>query len=293
MKNFWDKNYFLCEGYKTKISKKKIIYYHVPKSGGTTISNLFLSLFEKPYRILGTQIKYDNAVSCYENFKKDFNKIKKNNYDFISGHIQCLDFFKDRTSITTIRDPIERAISHYNMLIERKLININTDIEECFLSGLIPRNPITQMFSCKNSYNEEVNFDNKKLAISNLKSVDLIISVEKIHSLINYLISTYNLPNILYQKLQMNKKNYFKKNETNINKIKKHNNFDIEIFNLLNSENIFFNFPSSNEKRFNNDYFIYSIDFKINGHNSLITQRPKYNAFVSFLEKNNFVINKV
>ena len=23
MKNFWDKNYFLCEGYKTKISKKK------------------------------------------------------------------------------------------------------------------------------------------------------------------------------------------------------------------------------------------------------------------------------
>ncbi len=74
MKNLSDKSYFLCEGYKTNISDKNIIYYHVPKTGGTTISNLLLSLFEKPYRIPGSQTKNNHSPTCFENYEKDLKK---------------------------------------------------------------------------------------------------------------------------------------------------------------------------------------------------------------------------
>ena len=293
VKNPVDKIYFLCEGYQIKKNLKNIIYYHVPKSGGTTISNLFLSLFEKPYRISGHLVKTDHFISCYENFEKNKDKIKLNNYNFICGHIQFLDFFKDRFSITTIRDPIERSISNYNMLVERRLINVEKDIEECFITGLIPNNPITQMFSSNNSNNLKINTQNKEKAILNLKTLDLIVDFNEIDKLINFIISAYDLPNILYQHLQKNKKNYFIKNEKNLQTIKNYNQHDIEIFDLLNKQNLFFNFPQMIKKRDNNNYFIYSLDFKINGHNNLITQRSNYNAFIDFLEEKNYLIKKV
>ena len=265
----------------------------MPKSGGTTVSNLFLSLFEKPYRISGGLIKTDYFISCYENFKKNKDKIKLNNYNFLCGHIQFLDFFKDRFSITTIRDPIERSISHYNMLAERGEINIEKDIEEFFITGLIPNNPITKMFSSDNSNNLKINTQNKEKAILNLKTLDLIINFNEIDKLINFLISAYDLPNILYQRLQTKKRNHFIKNEKNLQTIKNYNQHDIEIFDLLNKQNLFFNFPKTIKKRDNNNYFIYSVDFKINGYNNLITQRPIYNTFINFLEENNYSIKKV
>ncbi len=289
----YDRRYYLCEGYKAEISDKKIIYYHQPKTGGTSVTNIFLSLFDKPYRILGTQIKNDHTTSCHENFMRNFEKIKNNEYDFIAGHIQFLDFFNDRISITTIRDPVERAISHYNMLFERKLIDNNTKLEDCFSRGLIPKNPITQMFSCKDSNNTNLDTNNKNLAINILKKINLIVSFEEIDSLINYIISTYDFPNILYQRLQQNKKNYFKERNMSVDEIIKYNQFDLEIFNLLKKQKLFFKFPKSNIPRSKPDYFIYSVDLKINDQNKLITQKSKFNTFVNFLEKHSFHIERV
>ena len=147
----YDKKYYLCEGYTTKKLKDKIIFYHQIKSGGTSVSNVFLSLFKKTYRILGTHIKNYYDKSEYENYLNNINQISQNNYDFICGHINFLDFFKDRFSITTIRDPIDRAISHFNMLVENKVIDENISFEECYKKEIIPINPITQMFNASNS----------------------------------------------------------------------------------------------------------------------------------------------
>ena len=291
IKKLIEKNYFLCEGYKTNISKRQIIYHHVPKTGGTTVSNLLLSLFKNPYRISGSPTKNIKSISCFENYKKNFNKIKTSNYDFICGHIQYLDDFKDRFSITTIRDPIERAISHYNMLIERQIINKQTELDYCFKNELIPKNPITQMFSCKNDKNDKVNNTNKEVALSNLNKLDMVVNFNQIDNLINYLVSNYNLPNILYQRLQKNKLNHFLSNKMNLDVVKKYNEYDLEIFSSLKKNNVFFKFRNSFKRRFKNDYFIYSVDYKIDGYNKLITQKNKYNTFINFLEKNGYIIN--
>ena len=213
----YDKKYYLCEGYNTKKLKNKIIYYHQPKSGGTSVSNIFLSLFKKTYRILGTHIKSYYDKSEYENFLYNIDNISKNNYDFICGHINFLDFFKDRFSITTIRDPIDRAISHYNMLIENKIIDKNISFEECFKKKIIPTNPITQMFNCSNSKEALLNVLDLDIALKNLKKIDLIINSQNIDQLINYIISSYDLPNVLYQRLKKTKIDHFKRTKINFN----------------------------------------------------------------------------
>ena len=77
-----------------------------------------------------------------------------------------------------------------------------------------------------------------KKPLLSLWTLDLIINFNEIDKLINFLISSYGLPNILYQRLQKNKKNYFIKNEKNLQTIKNYNQHDIEIFDLLNKQNL-------------------------------------------------------
>ena len=49
------------------------------------------------------------------------NNILNSNFDFIYGHFQysISNYFPNRLSITTFRNPVERCISHYNMIMEK------------------------------------------------------------------------------------------------------------------------------------------------------------------------------
>ena len=147
------------------------------------------------------------------------------------------------------------------------------------------------MFSCKNDKNDKVNNMNKEVALSNLNKLDMVVNFNQIDNLINYLVSNYNLPNILYQRLQKNKLNHFLSNKMNLDVVKKYNEYDLEIFSSLKKNNVFFKFFNSFKNKFKNDYFIYSVDYKIDGYNKLITQKNKYNTFINFLEKNGYIIN--
>ena len=289
----YDKKYYLCEGYTTKKLKDKIIFYHQIKSGGTSVSNVLLSLFKKPYRILGTHIKNYYDKSEYENYLNNINQISQNNYDFICGHINFLDFFKDRFSITTIREPIDRAISHYNMLFENKVIDKNISMEECYKKEIIPSNPIIQMFNSSNS--EEACLTNLHFdkALTNLKKIDLIVNTQNINQLINYIISSYDLPNVLYQRLKKTKVNRFKKTKINFNTIKKYNELDLEIYKILTKKNLYFNFPNTANKRSISKYFLYSVDFKVENHNKLLVSKDEFNTFSNFLRKKKFSIENV
>jgi hypothetical protein len=289
----YDKKYYLCEGYNTKKLNDKIIYYHQPKSGGTSVSNIFLSLFIKPYRILGTHIKRYYDKSEYENLLDNVNNISKNNYDFICGHINFLDFFKDRFSITTIRDPIDRAISHYNMLFENKVIDENISLETCYKKEIIPSNPIIQMFNSSNSQEACLNGLHFDKALTNLKKIDLIVNFQNIDQLINYIISSYDLPNVLYQRLKKTRVTHFKKTKINFNTIKKYNELDLEMYKVLTKKNLYFKFPNTAKKRSKDNYFLYSIDYKVENHNKLLVSKDEFNTFSNFLIKNKFIIENV
>ena len=50
----YDNKYYLCRGYKLKKTYKKLIFFHIPKAGGTTICNIMQNLFKSSFRIEGS-----------------------------------------------------------------------------------------------------------------------------------------------------------------------------------------------------------------------------------------------
>ena len=264
-----DSKLYLCKGYKIKKISKKIIFYHVPKCGGTTFCNILSNITNSSARIQGSPTGERETNSAYNNFITNKNLYLKKNIDFIFGHFQysISEYFPKRLSITILRDPIERCISHFNMVVERKYVHKNTSIETCFKKNLIPSNIIAQIFSGMN--NNDINISERKLNIASdiiLNKIDLVFDIQYINELLNMVISLYNLPNIFFQKLQQTRKNYFVSNAKNIEIIKKYNEYDIELYSLFKKNNKRIVNKNSNFKRKKNDYFLYVQDFKINNN---------------------------
>ena len=289
----YDNKYYLCRGYKLEKTDKQLIYYHIPKTGGTTICNILHSLFKSSFRIKGSPTNERGGHSAYEYFFSNKKNILNSNIDFIYGHFQyCIsNYFPNRLSITTLRDPVERCISHYNMIMEKKLLDTGTNIEECFKKNLIPQNVITQIFS--GTDNKDLNINNNKLDVALTKitkNIDYIFDIKNIANLLNLIISLYDMPNLFFQKLQQSKKNYFLKDEKNIDIIKKYNEFDIEIYSYLKKNKLFTEITNLNRKRTKNDYFIYSLDFQVNDKQTIVVNEKNMKNIIQYLISKNFEI---
>ena len=121
-------------------------------------------------------------------------------------------------------------------------------------------------------------------------SLSNAFSMENISDLLNLIISLYDMPNLFFQKLQQSKKNYFPKNEKNIQIIKKYNEFDIEIYSYLKKNKLFTEITSLNKKRTKNDYFIYSLDFQINDKQTILVDQKKMTNIMQYIISKNFEI---
>ena len=292
----YDNKYYLCRGYKLEKTDKQLIYYHIPKTGGTTICNILQGLFKASFRIKGSPTNERGGYSAYEFFFSNKNKILNSNFDFVCGHFQysISNYFPNRLSITTLRNPVERCISHYNMIMERNLLDRDTNIEECFKKNLIPQNMITQIFSGTDNKDLKINNDKLNVALNRItKNIDFLFDIKNISDLLNLIISLYDMPNLFFQKLQQSKKNYFKKNEKNIEIIKKYNELDIEIYSYLKKNKLFTDITNLNGKRTKNDYSIYSLDFKVNDKQTIVVDEKKMKNIIQYLISKKFEIIEI
>ena len=186
---------------------------------------------------------------------------------------------------------MERCISHYNWIIEKNLIEKKTSIEECFKKNLISPNIITQIFSGNDNNDLIINKDKLKVALYRItKNIDYIFDIKNIAQLLNLIISLYDMPNLFFQKLQKSKKNHLPQEEKNIEIIKKYNEFDIEIYSYLKKNKLFTEITNLNKKRSKKDYFIYSLDFQINGKPTILVDEKKMSNIIKLLISKNFKI---
>ena len=116
----------LCNNYSFKGGYKRIYHYHVRKAGGTSLNFMFLSLggedgksvYRKLTKAFDFRYIYKTKVFVA------WNKIMLERQDYFYGfsHIPAhkINLPKDTFTITIIRDPVRRLLSHYRMLIEFK-----------------------------------------------------------------------------------------------------------------------------------------------------------------------------
>ena len=169
-------------------------------------------------------------------------------------------------------------------IIERKIINDKTNLDKCFEEGLIPDNIITRQFS--GNLNKKLDINDYRLALKNLKEkINLIFNFDNSASLINYIISIYDLPNVIFQNQQITKKNYIDKNQENINLIKSFNKYDIELYKIIKEDNLFFNPPKNAINRKKNKTLFWPQNDPVYGSNKILLNKD-FNEIINDLKKN-------
>ena len=293
-------NFELIKRYELKENKsnKKIFFFHVPKCAGLSIANS-LGVSLNHFRIPGVPYPRDkefenNVVFVKKNIdliNKQFNLNLKHylsseiykhtndiqkKYSFLSGHLPFKEFHNDGNffTFTIIRDPIERFISDYKFLLQKT--KIDWPLETLIKKNIIQPNLMTSFFSSNKS-------PDITIAIDNLKKIDIVCGIDKIGMLLGYIISLYELPNIILTKINETKS---KKNITDeeLKLIIDCNQLDIKFYE--EAKKIFFDFDSIEKKEIAFKYFSFYSPYKyFNNKNSLIFHEDKLDFVLNFLQK--------
>lgn len=296
--------YEILKGYnldKTS-SKKKIFFYHVPKCAGLSFTRALRPSLQS-VRIAGWCHTFPSEIIVRKSFSDDINRklnsIKLNinsetyqasesyssnknfyeNFQFLSGHLPFNSYLNtnNRLTITILRDPIARAISNYQFWIQKGFIKESEDLEYLLDKKILKSNLITEFFSNERDPNLEV-------ASNNLKKIDIVTDVSNINRLLNYLISCYNLPNIILTRENVSDKQ-FKLNNNQIEIIKHYNSMDSKLYNKINK--ITFNFDKYENKTIRNNsfYSFYSTKKIFNNRESIIFDNSNLKNVLNHLEK--------
>ena len=295
----YEKKFYKCLGFQTqKKFNKPIFFYHVPKCAGTTFVVLISHLFQVTHRLNGPLFKDNDkgGPTGYEMYLKNENLINSNKLDFLYGHVPFEIHNKLNQNylfVTTIREPVQRCISHYSWGLNRGYYSTKDDVEDLFLKNKIPRNTIVNQFSgiglSKPDSDQSI-----ELSLNNIvNKIDLIFDVDDVVKLLNLIISTYNLPNLFFQNQQTN----FKKvtvSDKNIKVIKKYNQMDSVLYSKLLDNKIINN---QNQKKLTNrknkTYLYSSPDLLVNKQKTLLLNEKKIVEIETKIKKLNYQIDLI
>ncbi len=104
---------------------KRIYLYHIKKTGGKSLSHIFFSLgLEK-----STDIWKPRTILNDKIFVRNKRLIEQGYYFYGASHLPAhkLNLLPKTFTITCLRDPAQRVISLYKMLIEDELRNFGSD----------------------------------------------------------------------------------------------------------------------------------------------------------------------
>ena len=88
-----------------------------------------------------------HRYTAYDHYQMTENDQKQ--FRLVSGHVPFLKYqnYENRFTFTILRNPIERAISHYNFLLQKGYISRFDPINKLFEKKVLYPNLITSFFS--------------------------------------------------------------------------------------------------------------------------------------------------
>lgn len=215
-----------------------VVFYHIEKCGGSSIENMLYKYFLNIYSDKEIYIPKKNNNKHYKEEQKTF--FEENQFKVILSHISFnhpLSIFPEHLSITCIRNPIDRIISHYYFFdFDHYKIPLNSLNEEQIITYINKRLAILFRIS-----GETQNID---IAFNNLKKIKIILILEKINDDIlklNKVLNNYfdktNLE-IKINKINITTNKYYSENlQKDINSIKQLNfsklNDEIQLYNYV------------------------------------------------------------
>jgi hypothetical protein len=154
---------------------RRIYFYHVRKAAGTSVNKMFLSLGREDggEGFARLSAHPDHCVISGGKIFVGWNAqlIEKGDYFYAFSHIPShrLRMPKDTFTITCLRDPVDRVLSHYRMLLEFEqsaLPHISFQEErewlghsfEEFLSRIPPEHLLNQLFMFSSDFSVDEAF---------------------------------------------------------------------------------------------------------------------------------------
>lgn len=111
------------------LKPKSILYDHLPKCAGTTVSNYLTSAFPSRYVFALSGVNPEESVEEFKNLPQR----KRDKIKLVSGHLahKLLEYVhEDTIPIVVFRDPIERIISHYYYVKRTKIHYLHEKLEK-------------------------------------------------------------------------------------------------------------------------------------------------------------------
>ena len=292
-------NYFYwCKKYETKTINLPLLFFHVPKCAGTTLSVILSWLINPQSRVPGP-LFFNNdkgGETAYEKFNKIDNYQTYNKIKFLYGHFpfEILEYLqKPFFKITVLRDPIDRCFSHYNWILNRKYSSADIDLQTLFKTNKITKNTITNQFSGigVSKQNTDIALN---LAYKNLTTkIDKIYKSENLLQALKDLISMFDLPDVLFQ----NHQESLYENKINKDKctaiIRENNALDIELFSELNKNKFFEDKKNKIIKKTDSDFLFSSPLIKVQDKNNILLKKEMLQEIKSHLNSNNFNIKEI
>lgn len=162
----------LFETYHIGGEYRRIYFYHVRKTGGTSLNHMFLSLggekgntvYERLNRSLTRRVVSGNKV--FVGARRSL--IEEGNYFYAYSHLPShkVQLPKNTFTVTVLRDPVKRVVSHYRMLLtykERNIYHPCMEVEgewiEDGFEGFISRIPQQHLFRQIYMFSETLDVD--------------------------------------------------------------------------------------------------------------------------------------
>ena len=289
------KKIYVCSKFNINLEKKPLFFFHVPKCAGTTVSTILSWLIEPQSRIPGSLFKNNDKKGrpAFDLLEGLQDPSAYNQLNFVYGHLpyEVLSLLnKTFLKVTVLRDPVKRAYSHYNWMLNRKYCSEQDNLNDIFDQNMITTNTITNQFSGFGILKKDTDKSLESAYHNLTKNIDRVYDSENIFDLLEYLISIYNLPNLIFQNQQESEYKNDEKNSSNISIIKERNKLDIELYKELKKNKVFKNKDDKKETSLSNDYFFSSPHLKFKNKNNTKINKKEFLILLSYLKKNKFKI---
>jgi len=249
---------------------KTIVFLHIPKTGGSTVSNIIKRNFEEDEcYICGSrgESQYQsnlNFISLDEN--------QKRKYKFIAGHVELIllqSLPQEHFSFTFLRNPVDRMISMYYYILANEKHHLHEIVSKNRLSikefmaaklwheldnGMVRRlsgvRDLIPYGQCDSQLLESAKFNL-------LNNISFFGFLERFDESIFMLSKIVGLKDILYTKKNVTKKKPKRKDidKDSIDAIVEYNKLDIELYNF--ARNHYRKYSQIAKDKFKQEYKIF------------------------------------